>query len=80
MPADPSAPDRAQPGGLRVFNSREETRNYHDRIARIDNLMADHGEAPPVRPGWTCLPSSPGKRCRRSAPAPATVWWRRPRR
>jgi hypothetical protein len=33
MAADPSDP--AQPGVLRVFNSKEGKTNYYDRIARI---------------------------------------------
>lgn len=46
MPTQPSVQDPAQPGVLRVFNSREETRKSDDRIAHIYDLMADHSEMP----------------------------------
>jgi hypothetical protein len=36
---------------LPVFNSREETRNHYDRIARIYDPMADHSEAPARQAG-----------------------------
>jgi ubiquinone/menaquinone biosynthesis C-methylase UbiE len=62
MPAEPSAPDPAQPGVLRVFNSKEETRNYYDRIAKIYDLMADHSEAPARQAGLELLAVQPGEK------------------
>jgi demethylmenaquinone methyltransferase/2-methoxy-6-polyprenyl-1,4-benzoquinol methylase len=62
MPADSSTPDPAQPGVLRVFNSREETKNYYDRIARIYDLMADHSEAPARQAGLELLSVQPGEK------------------
>jgi demethylmenaquinone methyltransferase/2-methoxy-6-polyprenyl-1,4-benzoquinol methylase len=62
MPADPPTPDPAQPGVLRVFNSREETRSYYDRIARIYDLMADHSEAPARQAGLDLLAARPGEK------------------
>jgi hypothetical protein len=55
MPANPSGPDAAQPGVRCVFNSKEETRNDHDRVAPIHDLMADDGEAPLCQAGLDLL-------------------------
>jgi demethylmenaquinone methyltransferase/2-methoxy-6-polyprenyl-1,4-benzoquinol methylase len=38
--------DPAEPGVLRVFNTREETKHYYNKIAKIYDLMSDHSEAP----------------------------------
>jgi ubiquinone/menaquinone biosynthesis C-methylase UbiE len=57
-----STPDPAQPGVLRVFNSREETRKYYDRIARIYDLMADYSEAPARQAGLDLLAVQAGER------------------
>jgi hypothetical protein len=35
-----------EPNVARVFNSREETRHYYNKIARIYDLMAEHSEGP----------------------------------
>ncbi len=55
-------PDPAQSGVLRVFNSREETRKYYDRIAKIYDLMADHSEAPVRRAALELLAARPGEK------------------
>jgi ubiquinone/menaquinone biosynthesis C-methylase UbiE len=60
MPAASSDP--AQPGVLRVFNFREETRNYYDRIAGIYDLMADHSEAPARQAALDVLAVQPGEK------------------
>lgn len=57
----PAVADPAQPGVLRVFNSREETRHYYDRIARIYDLMADRSEAPARQTGLDLLAAQPGE-------------------
>lgn len=62
MTTDPSVQDPAQPGVLRVFNSRDETRKYYDRIARIYDLMADHSEAPARQAGLDLLAAQPGEK------------------
>lgn len=50
-----SMPAPSQPEVLRVFNSREETRKYYDRIARIYDTMAEHSEAPARQAGLDLL-------------------------
>lgn len=62
MPTEPSAPPPAQPGVLRVFNSREQTRKYYDRIAKIYDLMAEHEEGPLRQAGLELLALQPGEK------------------
>lgn len=62
MSAEPSVQNPAERGVLRVFNSREETRKYYDRIARIYDLMADHSEAPARQAGLDLLAVQPGEK------------------
>jgi len=62
MPANATTTDPAQPGVLRVFNSKEETKKYYDRIAKIYDLMADHSEAPPRQAGLALLAVKPGEK------------------
>jgi demethylmenaquinone methyltransferase/2-methoxy-6-polyprenyl-1,4-benzoquinol methylase len=47
---------------LRVFNSKEETSKYYDRIARIYDLMADRSEAPARQAGLDLLAAKPGEK------------------
>jgi demethylmenaquinone methyltransferase/2-methoxy-6-polyprenyl-1,4-benzoquinol methylase len=35
-----------QSGVLRVFNTREETRHYYNKISKVYDLMAEHSEGP----------------------------------
>ena len=44
-----SAPD--QPGVLRVFQSREQTRAFYDKLSRVYDLLAERSEAPVRRKG-----------------------------
>jgi demethylmenaquinone methyltransferase/2-methoxy-6-polyprenyl-1,4-benzoquinol methylase len=62
MPPTPASPDPAQPGVLRVFNSRTETKHYYDKIAKIYDLMADHSEAPARQAGLDLLAAQPGEK------------------
>jgi demethylmenaquinone methyltransferase/2-methoxy-6-polyprenyl-1,4-benzoquinol methylase len=62
MSVESPLPNPAEPGVLRVFNSREETRKYYDRIARIYDLMADHSEAPARQAGLDLLAVQPGEK------------------
>jgi demethylmenaquinone methyltransferase/2-methoxy-6-polyprenyl-1,4-benzoquinol methylase len=62
MAADSTALDPAQPGVLRVVNSKEETRKYYDRFAGIYDLMADHSEAPARQAGLDLLAVQPGEK------------------
>jgi ubiquinone/menaquinone biosynthesis C-methylase UbiE len=49
-------------GIARVFNSREETRNYYNKIARIYDLMAEHSEGPMRELGMKLLDVKPGEK------------------
>lgn len=51
-----------EPNVARVFNSREETRHYYNKIARIYDLMAEHSEGPMREMGLTLLDVKPGER------------------
>ena len=62
MSSAPTGPDPAQPGVLRVFNSRTETKHYYDKIAKIYDLMADHSEAPMRQAGLDLLAAQPGEK------------------
>ncbi len=62
MSPKPTGTDPAEPGVLRVFNSREETRRYYDRIARIYDMMADASEAPARNEGLKLLAVKPGEK------------------
>src|SRR5262249_48859517 len=56
--------DPEQPGVLRVFNSREETRHYYDKIAKIYDMMVDHSEAPIRQLGLDMRAAKPGEKAR----------------
>src|SRR5262245_29797490 len=51
-----------EPGIARVFNSREETRHYYNKIARIYDLMAEHSEGPMREKGMKLLDVKPGEK------------------
>jgi ubiquinone/menaquinone biosynthesis C-methylase UbiE len=51
-----------EPDIARVFNSREETRNYYNKIARIYDMMAEHSEGPMRDLGLKLLAAKPGER------------------
>jgi len=51
-----------EPGIARVFNSREETRQYYNKIAKIYDLMAEHSEGPMRELGMKFLDVKPGER------------------
>jgi demethylmenaquinone methyltransferase/2-methoxy-6-polyprenyl-1,4-benzoquinol methylase len=54
--------DFSQPGVLRVFNSREETKHYYDKIAKIYDVMADRSEAPVRQAALDLLAARPGEK------------------
>lgn len=62
MPSVLPTPDLGQPGVLRVFNTKDETRRYYDRIAHIYDLMADHSEASVRQAGLEALAVKPGEK------------------
>jgi demethylmenaquinone methyltransferase/2-methoxy-6-polyprenyl-1,4-benzoquinol methylase len=62
MPPTPTGSDPAQPGVLRVFNTRDETRRYYDRIAKIYDMMADASEAPARNEGLKLLAIQAGEK------------------
>lgn len=51
-----------EPEVARVFNSREETRNYYNKIARIYDLMAEHSEGPMRELGLMLLAAKQGEK------------------
>lgn len=51
-----------EPNVARVFNNREETRHYYNKIARIYDLMAEHSEGPMRERGLAMLAAKPGER------------------
>jgi hypothetical protein len=53
---------RPGPAWGAVFNSKEGTRKYYDRIAGIYDLMADHSEAPARQAGLDLLAVQPGEK------------------
>ncbi|MCC7084082.1 MAG: class I SAM-dependent methyltransferase [Pirellulales bacterium] len=59
-------PDEAQlpyePAVARVFNSREETRSFYNKIARIYDLMAEHSEGPMRDLGLKLLAAKSGEK------------------
>jgi demethylmenaquinone methyltransferase/2-methoxy-6-polyprenyl-1,4-benzoquinol methylase len=62
MTPAPTRQDPAEPGVLRVFNTREQTKRYYDKIAKIYDLMADHSEAPARQAGLDLLAAQPGEK------------------
>jgi ubiquinone/menaquinone biosynthesis C-methylase UbiE len=60
MPDEPQLP--YEPEVARVFNTREETRSYYNKIARIYDLMAEHSEGPMRELGLKMLDAKPGER------------------
>jgi demethylmenaquinone methyltransferase/2-methoxy-6-polyprenyl-1,4-benzoquinol methylase len=51
-----------EPDVARVFNSREETRSYYNKIARIYDMMAEHSEGPMRELGLKLLAAKPGEK------------------
>ena len=51
-----------QSGIQRVFQSREETRSYYNKIAQFYDLMAEHSEGPMREAGLKLLASTAGER------------------
>ncbi len=51
-----------EPGVARVFNSREETRRYYNKIAKIYDVMAEHSEGPMREMGMRLLNVRPGEK------------------
>ena len=59
-----SAPanNEAQSGIQRVFQSREETRSYYNKIAQFYDLLAEHSEGPIRESGLKLLDAAKGER------------------
>jgi ubiquinone/menaquinone biosynthesis C-methylase UbiE len=51
-----------QPGVLRVLQSKEETRAFYDKIARVYDLLAERSEQPVRRAGLEMLNVRPGEK------------------
>ena len=58
MPADVN---EYEPGVARVFQSKEETRAYYDKIAKVYDLLAEHSEQPMREKGLAKLAAQPGE-------------------
>lgn len=50
-----------QPGVLRVFQSKEETRRFYNKIARFYDLLAERSEQPMREKGLAMLAVAPGE-------------------
>ncbi len=46
MNSDAANPADSEPEVLRVFQTRDETRSFYDKIAHVYDLLADHSEQP----------------------------------
>ncbi len=51
-----------QPGVLRVLQSKEETKAFYDKIAKVYDLLAERSEAPVRRAGLGMLNAQPGEK------------------
>ena len=54
--------DKAQPCVLRVFQSKDETRAFYDKISKVYDVLAEHTEAPVRRAGLDMLAAGDGER------------------
>jgi demethylmenaquinone methyltransferase/2-methoxy-6-polyprenyl-1,4-benzoquinol methylase len=54
--------DDHEPGVLRVLQSKDETRAYYNKIARVYDLLAEHAEQPMREKGLVGLAARPGER------------------
>jgi demethylmenaquinone methyltransferase/2-methoxy-6-polyprenyl-1,4-benzoquinol methylase len=50
-----------EPGVLRVFQSKEETRSFYNKIAGVYDLLAEHSEQPMREKGLRLLAARPGE-------------------
>lgn len=51
-----------EPGVLRVLQSKEETKHFYNKIARVYDLLAEHSEQPMREAGLQLLDARPGER------------------
>jgi ubiquinone/menaquinone biosynthesis C-methylase UbiE len=51
-----------EPGVLRVLQSKEETRHYYNKIAKVYDLMSEEAEKPMREAGIKKLAAKPGER------------------
>ncbi len=49
-------------GVLRIFQSKEETKSYYNKIAKVYDLLAEHSEQPMREKGLQKLAAQPGER------------------
>ncbi len=61
MPTETNV-DPQEPGVLRIFQSKDETRAYYDKIARVYDLLAERSEQPMREKGLQQLAARPGER------------------
>ncbi len=54
--------ERNQDDVLRVFQSKDETRAFYDKISKVYDLLAEHSEAPVRRAGLEMLAAGDGER------------------
>ena len=50
-----------QPGVLRVLQTKEETKAFYDKIAKVYDVLAEHSEAPVRMAGFEMLNPQPGQ-------------------
>lgn len=57
-----NTPQGNQPGVLRVFQSKAETKAFYDKISHVYDLLAEHSEGPVRRAGLEKLDARPGEK------------------
>ncbi|TWT61692.1 class I SAM-dependent methyltransferase [Rubinisphaera italica] len=51
-----------EPGVLRIFQTKDETKAYYNKIAKVYDLLAEHSEQPMREKGLQKLAAQPGER------------------
>jgi ubiquinone/menaquinone biosynthesis C-methylase UbiE len=51
-----------QPGVLRVLQTKDETRAFYNKIAKVYDVLAEHSEAPVRKAGLEMLDAQPGQK------------------
>ncbi|QDU74606.1 Demethylmenaquinone methyltransferase [Bremerella volcania] len=54
--------NKYEPGVLRIFQTKDETKAYYNKIAKVYDLLAEHSEQPMRERGLQKLAAQPGER------------------
>jgi hypothetical protein len=58
----PTDVNEYEPDVLRVLQSKDETKAYYNKIAKVYDLLAEHSEQPMREKGLALLAAQPGQR------------------